>query len=108
MEGGRPAEVAREIGPNVGVLEPAPPDATSTVVRLGGDLDWLARYIAGYPCPVEVLEPEEVRLEVRRLARRLLREHAPAGGSGAVGGIEEVEDEPAQLSAIGGDRPEVR
>lgn len=99
-----PAEVAREIGPNVGVIEPAPADAMSTVVRLGGDLDWLARYIASYPCPVEVLEPDEVRSEVRRLARRLLREHAPTGASRPAGGVEQVEGELAEGGAIAGHR----
>ena len=70
-----PAEAARHISRTVGVLEPAAPDATTTVVRIGGDPDWIARYLVGLPCPFEVIEPDAVRVEVRRLARRLLRQH---------------------------------
>jgi predicted DNA-binding transcriptional regulator YafY len=71
-----PAETAGEISPAVGVIETTDPDATSTLVRIGGDVDWIARFLAGMPVPVEVVEPPEVRAELRRLARRLLREHA--------------------------------
>lgn len=77
-----PAQVAREIGPSIGVVETTDADATSTVVRIGGDPDWLARYIAGFPESIEVIEPESVRRELRRLARRLLREHPPRGDDG--------------------------
>ena len=71
-----PAETAREVSPAVGVIETTDPDATSTLVRIGGDVDWIARFLAGMPVPVEVVDPPEVRAELRRLARRLLREHA--------------------------------
>ena len=82
-----PATAARQIAPTVGVVEPGPDDATTTIVRIGGDLDWIARFLIGLPFRCEVLEPDSVRIEIRRLARRLLREHPPAGhdaaGSGA-------------------------
>ncbi|MDQ3468843.1 MAG: WYL domain-containing protein, partial [Actinomycetota bacterium] len=77
-----PAVAARHISPVVGVVEPAPADATTTVVRIGGDPDWIARYLVSLPFPFEVIEPDTVRAEVRRLAHRLLREHpAQPGGS---------------------------
>jgi predicted DNA-binding transcriptional regulator YafY len=67
-----PAVAAREIPPTVGVIEKRRDGAASTVVRIGGDPDWIARYLASLPFPFEVLEPEEVRREVRLLAQRLL------------------------------------
>lgn len=70
-----PRRAAAEIPAAVGIIEPAEPDATSTVVRIGGDLDWVARFLVGRDCRFEVLEPPELRAEVRALARRLLREH---------------------------------
>jgi predicted DNA-binding transcriptional regulator YafY len=73
-----PHVAAREIPPTIGVVEPGADDAATTIVRIGGDADWTARYVAGLPFRCEVLEPDEVRTEIRRLAHRLLREH-PAG-----------------------------
>jgi predicted DNA-binding transcriptional regulator YafY len=70
-----PAAAAREVGPTVGVVEPDPADADSAVVVIGGDPDWIARYLASLPFPFEVLGPDEVRREVAALGRRLL-EHA--------------------------------
>jgi len=70
-----PRLAAREIPPTIGVVEPGPDDAPTTIVRIGGDADWIARYVAGLPFRCEVLEPGEVRTEIRRLAHRLLREH---------------------------------
>ena len=67
-----PAVAAREIGPTVGVIETTRADATSTVVVIGGDADWIARYLASLPFPFEVLGPDEVRREVEALGRRLL------------------------------------
>ncbi len=66
-----PAVAAREIPPTVGVVERARAGATTSVVRIGGDADWIARYLASLPFPFEVVEPEEVRVELRRLAERL-------------------------------------
>ena len=31
---------------------------------IGGDADWIARYLAGLPFPFEVLDSDEVRREV--------------------------------------------
>ena len=59
----------------VAILEPDVDPAT-TIARIGGDADWIARYLAGLECRVEVLEPEAVRVELRALAQRLARDHA--------------------------------
>ena len=39
---------------------------------IGGDADWIARYLASLPFPFEVLGPDLVREEVAALGRRLL------------------------------------
>jgi predicted DNA-binding transcriptional regulator YafY len=70
-----PAEAAERIPATVGIIEPAAEGATTTVVTIGGEADWIARYLAGLPISCEVIEPDEVRRELRSLARRLLREH---------------------------------
>jgi hypothetical protein len=69
-----PAVAAREIAPTIGVIENT--DAGSTVVTIGGDADWIARFLAGLPFPFEILDSPEVRREVELLARRLLGEPA--------------------------------
>jgi predicted DNA-binding transcriptional regulator YafY len=74
-----PLDRARSvIPPTVGVVE-AESDTTS-LVRIGGDADWIARFLAGSEAPFEVLEGEEVKAELRALGRRLVRQH-PAGAA---------------------------
>ena len=69
-----PSQVAAmHIGPTVGVVEQSEPGAESCIVTIGGDADWVARYLASLPVDFEVLEPPEVRDELRALAERLLR-----------------------------------
>jgi len=69
------AEVAAMyVGPTTGIVEPSGSDDTC-IVTIGGDVDWIARYLVGLPVRFEVLEPTAVRDEIRRLARQLLREH---------------------------------
>ena len=46
--------------------------ATTTTVLMGGDLDYIATYLASLPFPFEVLDPPEVRAEIAAHARRLL------------------------------------
>lgn len=70
-----PAQAARAIGPTIGVLEPGDADATTVVAQIGGDADWIARYLVSLPFRFEVIEPDDVRAEVRRLAHRMLRQH---------------------------------
>ena len=62
-------EVAAMIPPTVAVIEHS--DATSTTIRIGGGAPWIAHYLAGLPWEFEVVEPEEVRDELRALGRRL-------------------------------------
>jgi predicted DNA-binding transcriptional regulator YafY len=62
-------DAMRDIPPTVAVLEAAG-DGT-TIAHIGGDADWIARYLAGLECTFEVLEPEAVKVQVRELGRRL-------------------------------------
>jgi predicted DNA-binding transcriptional regulator YafY len=63
-------QARRFLSPSVAELE-ADGDAT-TIARIGGDADWIARYLAGLECPFEVIETEEVRNELHAIGRRLL------------------------------------
>jgi predicted DNA-binding transcriptional regulator YafY len=65
---------AMHIGPTVGVVEDSDPGSETCIVTIGGDPDWVARYLAGLPVRFEVLDPPEVRDELRALATRLLEE----------------------------------
>jgi predicted DNA-binding transcriptional regulator YafY len=66
-----PLERATEwLPPTVAVLEAS--DDGTTIARIGGDADWIARYLAGLPCDFDILEPEEVRKELVALANALL------------------------------------
>jgi predicted DNA-binding transcriptional regulator YafY len=69
-----PEDAARLIAPTDGVIERE--SEATTIARVGGDADWIAGFVAGLPCRAEVLEPEEVRIEVRRLGGRLAQDHA--------------------------------
>lgn len=65
-----PADVAaREIAPTVGVIEPV--DADTCIVTIGGDPDWIARYVASLPFDIELDKSPEVRKELDLLATRL-------------------------------------
>lgn len=66
-----PHEAAHHIGPTVGVIEPGDDDS-SCIVTIGGDADWIARYLIGLDVPFDVLEPPEVVVELRALAARIL------------------------------------
>ncbi len=68
-------EARRFVSRTAAVLEADPDDPTATIARIGGDADWIARYLAGLDWRFEVLEPEAVRAEVRTLARRIARDH---------------------------------
>ncbi|MCU1358947.1 MAG: DNA-binding transcriptional regulator [Ilumatobacteraceae bacterium] len=75
-----PADVvAQHIPPTIGVIRRDPKQRRHTVVEIGGDADWIARFLAGSALDYEVLEPQEVRDELRKLGRRLLdRNDSPA------------------------------
>jgi predicted DNA-binding transcriptional regulator YafY len=62
--------VSQAIPATIAVLERAT-DAT-TVAHIGGDPDWIARYLAGLEFAFEVLEPQAVRDELHALGQRLL------------------------------------
>jgi predicted DNA-binding transcriptional regulator YafY len=66
-----PAEAARVIPRTVADLEPESDE--SVIAVIGGEGDWIARYLAGLECDFEVLEPDLVRTELRALGRRLVR-----------------------------------
>ena len=68
-------EVLREIAPTIGVARVDPDDPDFTIVEIGGDDDWVARYLAGIEAPYEVLEPASLRDELRRLGHRLVTEN---------------------------------
>ena len=65
-------EAAMYIGPTIGVVEESAPGAERCIVTIGGDPDWVARFLAGLPVDFEILDPPEVREELRALAERLL------------------------------------
>ncbi|MCU1392269.1 MAG: DNA-binding transcriptional regulator [Ilumatobacteraceae bacterium] len=66
------AEALREIHPTVGVAHADPDDPAYTIVEIGGDLDWVARYLASLPLPYEVVEPAGLADELRELGRRMV------------------------------------
>jgi predicted DNA-binding transcriptional regulator YafY len=69
-----PDEAAALVPRTVGTLEPAD---GGVILRLGAnDLDWIARYVASLPIAVEVRAPEELRVALRKLGRRLQRAQA--------------------------------
>jgi predicted DNA-binding transcriptional regulator YafY len=79
-----PLDVARRlVPPTVGLLDPL--DDGRTRARIGGDADWIARFLAGLDVRFEVLDPPALRTELRALARRLLRQHPAVSvpGTGA-------------------------
>lgn len=66
-------EAAAEIPRTVGSIEA---HAEGTLLRIGApDVAWLARYLAGLPFGFQVLDPSELRTELRAMGRRLAREH---------------------------------
>ncbi|MCU1503109.1 MAG: transcriptional regulator [Ilumatobacteraceae bacterium] len=69
------ADVSREVSPIVGVCRADPDDPGATLVEIGGDVDWVARYMLGLPVPCEAIEPE-LRDELRRLGERLVGAYA--------------------------------
>jgi predicted DNA-binding transcriptional regulator YafY len=65
------SDAARFIPRTIAVLE-AESDET-TLALIGGEPDWIARYLAGLECPFEILEPDQVLDALRALGRRLAR-----------------------------------
>ena len=69
-------EAVHHIGPTVGVVEPGDDD-TCCLVTIGGDPDWIARYLVGLSVPFDVLDPPEVVAELRLIAEQILRRMLP-------------------------------
>jgi predicted DNA-binding transcriptional regulator YafY len=64
------AEAADEVARTVGVLEAI--DEHRTLLRIAAnDLDWIARFLAGLPFPVAIVEPPALRRALRVVARRV-------------------------------------
>ncbi len=74
-------EAAAVIPPTVGVLEPAGDGVTR--LRIGGDLDWVARYLVSLPFASRVVAPDELRAELHDLGARLQQAHASSGSAPA-------------------------
>jgi predicted DNA-binding transcriptional regulator YafY len=76
-------EVVHHIGPTVGVIESG--DDTFCVVTIGGDHDWIARYLISLDLRFEVIEPREVNDALQALAERMLSQLAahPLGNQDA-------------------------
>ena len=73
-------------GLTIGVVEAD--GEQSCLVRIGGDADWIARYLASMEVPFEVLEPDDVKRELRALGRRRVRDHQhPAEGPDRAGPV---------------------
>jgi predicted DNA-binding transcriptional regulator YafY len=68
------ADIARMVSPTVGIIETD--EGESTVVRIGGEADWIARYVIGFECAVDVLDSDEVRTELRAIGERLMTQYA--------------------------------
>ena len=64
-----PQEAAQMIPRTVAVLQPGPDG--STLADIGGDLIWLAHFLAGLECEFVIVDPPELVAELRRLGRRL-------------------------------------
>ena len=61
-----------EISRTIGTTEPVEGGAR-TRLRIGAeDVAWLARYVASLPWDVEVVSPDELRIELARLGEHLV------------------------------------
>jgi predicted DNA-binding transcriptional regulator YafY len=60
----------RMIDHDEGVLEP---DGDSVLLRTGGEIEWLASFLAGLECDFDIIEPDELRHALRSHAEDLLR-----------------------------------
>ena len=65
-------EARAEIPPTFGVVDETP---DGCLLRVGGDLDWIARFLVNLPFGFRVVEPAELRAELRSLGERLQRDH---------------------------------
>jgi predicted DNA-binding transcriptional regulator YafY len=66
-------DVVRFVDATIGVLDDEVDGCT--VARIGGDADWIARYLASSPYRFEVIDSPEVDDELCKLGARLQRDH---------------------------------
>ncbi|MCU1399572.1 MAG: Transcriptional regulator, DeoR family [Acidimicrobiales bacterium] len=64
-----------EVPPTIGVCRADPDDDRCTLVEIGGDVDWVARFLAGMELSYTVVEPVELIDELRQLGERLVEAH---------------------------------
>lgn len=62
----------------IGFFDPADANDDHCIVTIGGDADWVARYLVSLPMPFDVLESEDVRAEIRAIAYGLIARHGGA------------------------------
>jgi predicted DNA-binding transcriptional regulator YafY len=77
-------QAAQMIPPTMGALESLGPTTTRLVIG-ADDVQWLARYLLGFPWDFEVDSPTELSEELTTIGRRLLAVHAPGSASTASG-----------------------
>jgi predicted DNA-binding transcriptional regulator YafY len=80
-----PEETAREVHPTIGVVRDDPEGPETALIEIGGDLDWLARFVVSLPFRYEIVEPDALRDELRRFGRELIehnKRRAPARSEG--------------------------
>lgn len=65
-------EMRDDISPTIGLCRADPDDASCTLVDIGGDADWVARYIVGFEVPFEPVDAPELITELRTLGERLV------------------------------------
>lgn len=71
-----PLDVASShIGPTIGFFDPADAHDDHCIVTIGGDADWVARFLVSLPMPFDVLGSEDVRAEICVIARGLIGRH---------------------------------
>lgn len=69
-------QVAAEIAPTIGVCRTDPDSVDHTLVEIGGEDEWIARFVVGLPFAFEVTEPASLREELRRLGKRIAASNA--------------------------------
>lgn len=70
------SDVERVIPRTIGVIDEASPDG-DIVVRIGGELDWIAQFLLGVEEPFRIVEPPQLVTELRAAAQRVLDMHPP-------------------------------
>ena len=72
-----PVEYMRnEISPVVGLCRADPEHPGCTLVEMGGDVDWVARYIVGSHVPHEPVDAPELCAELRMIGERLVASYS--------------------------------